>query len=214
MGDLWVQDGQKLLFIGDSITDCGRRDAAAPLGDGYVRMTCEMIVAGWPERAISFINKGIGGHKVTDLAARWHDDVIYHQPDRLTVMIGINDLHSFLGGAPDGVSPERFAEAYAQILERTAAQVGCPVILMSPFYISQDPAAGSFRAKVLEVMPQYLEIVERLSRRFGARLVPLHDIFQRQLKWRDAETFCPEPVHPNHTGHMVIAQALLAAMTE
>ena len=67
MGELWVEDGQKLLYIGDSITDCGRRGAEAPLGAGYVKMTCEQIVAGWPERRIEFINKGIGGHKVTDL---------------------------------------------------------------------------------------------------------------------------------------------------
>jgi acyl-CoA thioesterase I len=214
MGDLWIQDRQKLLFIGDSITDCGRRGGDSPLGGGYVRMTCELIVAGWPERAITFINKGIGGHKVTDLAARWHDDVIRQEPDRLTIMIGINDLHSHLGGASDGVSPALFADKYEQILDRTASGPGCPVILLSPFYISQDPGPDSFRAQVLEIMPRYLETVERLSAQYGTRLVRLHDVFQNQLKYRDADTFCAEPVHPNNAGHMVIAQALLAAMTE
>jgi lysophospholipase L1-like esterase len=52
-----------------------------------------------------------------------------------------------------------------------------------------------------------------MSTRYGTGLVRLHDVFQRQLQYRDADTFCPEPVHPNHTGHIVIAQALLAAMT-
>ena len=37
MSDFWVQDGETMLFIGDSITDCGRRAAEAPLGNGYVR---------------------------------------------------------------------------------------------------------------------------------------------------------------------------------
>ncbi len=38
MSDFVVKDGQTILFIGDSITDCGRRGAEAPLGNGYVRI--------------------------------------------------------------------------------------------------------------------------------------------------------------------------------
>ena len=56
-------------------------------------------------------------------------------------------------------------------------------------------------------------MVEQLAEHFDARLVRLHDIFQRQLQYRDADTFCPEPVHPNQAGHLVIAQALMDALT-
>ena len=35
---LAIQDGQTVVFIGDSLTDCGRREEAAPLGAGYVSM--------------------------------------------------------------------------------------------------------------------------------------------------------------------------------
>ena len=66
---------------------------------------------------------------------------------------------------------------------------------------------------MLELLPQYIEVVERLAERFDARLVRLQDIFQRQLQYRDADTFCPEPVHPNQAGHLVIAQALMDALT-
>jgi hypothetical protein len=38
-----VQDGQTVVFIGDSITDCGRRDVAAPLGNGYVKFIADLI---------------------------------------------------------------------------------------------------------------------------------------------------------------------------
>jgi len=33
-----IQDSQTVVFIGDSITDCGWRDVAAPLGNGYVKI--------------------------------------------------------------------------------------------------------------------------------------------------------------------------------
>ena len=83
MGALWIEDGQQVLFIGDSITDCGRRGSEAPLGNGYVRIFTELVTARWPERRISYVNKGIGGHKITDLKERWRDDVLFHRPEVL-----------------------------------------------------------------------------------------------------------------------------------
>lgn len=214
MSDPWSEAGTCVLFIGDSITDCGRRAAEAPLGSGYVRMYTELATARHPGRLIRYVNKGIGGNRITDLKERWRDDVLYHRPDRLSVKIGINDLHSMLRGAADAVTPELFAEIYEELLEVTKTELGCPVVLLTPFYISTDRSGQTFRSSVLEAIPRYLETVERMSERYGARLVKLHDIFQEHLKYRDADTFCPEPVHPNHAGHMVIAQALLDATAE
>ena len=61
MSNLLFQSGEKVLFIGDSITDCGRRGDHAPLGHGYVRKVTELITAKYPERDIAYVNKGIGG---------------------------------------------------------------------------------------------------------------------------------------------------------
>ena len=61
-----------------------------------MRLFTELATARFPERRVRYINKGIGGNRVTDLADRWQDDVLYHRPDRLSVKIGINDLHSHL----------------------------------------------------------------------------------------------------------------------
>ena len=208
----WLQDGTTFLFIGDSITDCGRRDAETPLGNGYVRTFTELVTARWPERRIEWINKGIGGNKVSDLHGRWRDDVLSHRPDRLSVKIGINDLHSALGGAPDAVPPERFEALYDEVLDLTARELGCPVVLISPFYISLNADGDPFQAQVLDLLPRYIEVVERMSEKYGTLLVRLHDVFREQLRYRDAESFCPEPVHPNHAGHTVIAQALLETL--
>ena len=205
----WLQDGTTVLFIGDSITDCGRRDVEAPLGNGYVRTFTELVTARWPERRIEWINKGISGNRVSDLHGRWGEDVLAHRPDRLSVKIGINDLHSALGGAPDAVPPERFEVLYDEVLDLTARELGCPVVLISPFYISLNEEGDDFQAQVLDLLPRYIEVVERMSGKYGTRLVRLHDVFLEQLRYREAGTFCPEPVHPNHAGHTVIAQALL-----
>lgn len=209
MADFWIKNGETMLMIGDSITDCGRRGAEAPLGAGYVRTFTELVTARYPSRNIHFINKGIGGNRVTHLKDRWRDDVLFHKPNKLSIKIGINDLHSVLRKADDAVSPELFEEVYDEILGVTQKELGCPVVLLSPFYISTDRSGHSFRSQVLDLIPEYIKTVEKMSRKYKTKLVKLHDIFQDQLKYRDADTFCPEPVHPNRTGHLIIAQALL-----
>lgn len=214
MSTFWIEDGQTMLFIGDSITDCGRRGAEMPLGSGYVRLFTELATARFPDRDIAYINKGIGGNRVTDLKERWQDDVLFHKPDRLSIKIGINDLHSHLRSPQDGVSPNLFANVYDEILGRTCDELNCPLLLITPFYISTDRLGGTFRAQVLSLLPRYIETVEAMAAKYDARLVNLHDIYQKHLQYRDADTFCPEPVHPNHTGHIVIAEALMQAMVE
>jgi acyl-CoA thioesterase I len=213
MSDLAVQDGQTLLFIGDSITDCGRRDVAAPYGNGYVSLLIELVAARWPERDIRYINKGIGGNRVTDLRARWQDDVVRHRPEWLSVKIGINDLHSYLGGAPDGVSPALFRELYDSILAEAAEAFSPQIVLIDPFYLSTDTSGASFRSKVLETIPEYIGVVHDMAAKHGARLVKTHEIFQRQLTCREPDVFCPEPVHPYRSGHLIIAEALLDALS-
>src|SRR5882724_7395995 len=71
---------QKIVFIGDSITDCGRRDEAAPYGNGYVSLVRNLLLARYPEQQLTIVNKGIGGNTTRDLAARWKKDVILEQP--------------------------------------------------------------------------------------------------------------------------------------
>ena len=213
MGDFWIQDGERMLFIGDSITDCGRRDRAVPLGDGYVSMFTELATARHPERNIDWLNMGIGGNRTTHLKERWQTDVIDHRPDRLSIKIGINDLHSFQRGDPDGVPSGQFERNYDELLASTRNALGeIPVLLVTPFYISMnrdDVVEGA----ILGMIPAYIDIVEEMSAKYGTLLLNLHDVFQEHLMYRPPSMFCPEPVHPNHTGHMVIANALMELLS-
>ena len=208
-----IKPHQKILFTGDSITDCGRREASAPLGGGYVRMITDLIDARYPQHHLKYVNTGISGHTVRDLLNRWSDDVIRHQPDWLSIMIGINDLHRWLSNVPaQAVTAEEFATIFPQILQRVKNETKAQIILIDPFYMSTDVQEGSWRAKVTKHLPAYLTTVHKMVRQFKTRHVKMHDMFQAQLKLHAPDRFCNEPVHPNPTGHLFMAHAWLKEM--
>lgn len=212
MSNFAIQNGQSVVFIGDSITDCGRRVEHAPFGNGYVKATIDLITAKYPERRITYINKGIGGNTVEDLRNRWHDDVIFHNPDWLTVKIGINDLHRSLSNQPTAIPPDKYERLYREILQLTKEKTEAKIALIDPFYISSDVDLGSFRGRVLKMLSDYLSVVDRLSKEFNTLHVKTHEKFVEQLKHRPADLFCPEPVHPYLSGHLIIALGLLEAL--
>jgi lysophospholipase L1-like esterase len=211
MGEFPVQDGQLWLFQGDSITDCGRR-GGPPLGGGYAWLFSELVTAMWPERDIRYINKGIGGDNTVGLRNRWEDDVVRHQPNWLSLLIGINDLHTWLGDPANGISPALYKEKYDSILASTKEQTPAKLLLIDPFYISIDTCESSFRKRVLDTLPEYIAVVDEMAAKYDALHVKLHDIYAAHLKFREADYFCPEPVHPNHAGHLVIAGAMVKAL--
>jgi len=212
---LKIQDGETVLFIGDSITDCGRSGSERPLGNGYVKLFADLATIREPARRIRVINKGIGGHKVTDLRARWEDDVLRHKPDWLSVKIGINDLHRTLFYPPDAVPPDIFQKVYDEVLSLTAKRLPkCRLLLVDPFYISTDSRPGSARGQVLALLPDYLRVVHMMSRRYKTRLAKTHEMFQKLLEHHEPDTFCGEPVHPNLTGHLAIAETVYGALSK
>ena len=69
--------------------------------------------------------------------------------------------------------------------------------------------AGSRRKKVLDLLVTYRAIVDKMARNYKLPIVKVHDSFMEQLKYRQADNFCPEPVHPFLNGHTIIALELL-----
>ncbi len=208
-----IKPGSKVLFTGDSITDAGRRDAHFPLGSGYVHMAVDLITARYPDHKLTFLNTGISGNTVRDLSSRWTDDVIRHQPDWLSIMIGINDVHRTINNVVgQSVTAEEYAEIYPKILGRVKKETKAQLVLIEPFYMSIESTPGTHRANVLKQLAPFQKTAAKLAKQYKARYVPFHAMFQRLLKLHPADRFCPEPMHPNLSGHLTMAHEWLRVM--
>ena len=214
-----LKNGETILFIGDSITDCGCREpGTSPLGNGYVRLFSDMLVVREPEKKVTVINRGTGGHAAADLRDRWDDDVLALEPDWLSIKIGINDCHQYLGDPLlENRSPEVFEVIYGQLLSVTAERLpDCRLLLIDPFYGRKEIGGrmdDAFRTKVEELLPRYIETADRMGEQYGARRVKTHEVFREFHRHQHPDVCFPnEPVHPNQTGHLLIAEAVYGAL--
>ena len=206
MTNLLFQSGGKVLFIGDSITDCGRRDEHAPLGNGYVSRIVELITAKYPERRIDYVNKGIGGDVVEGLEQRWDADVITEKPDWLSIKIGINNASRQLtAGLRTEEYLPRWEACYRRILSRATDELDAELFMFEIFYVATDVAEP-------RPMPvdAYNEVIHRLADEFNARLVKTSDAFQHAVIARPEKLWTTQDgVHPNPEGHMLMALEFL-----
>ena len=206
-----IKDGQTLLFIGDSITDGGRTYPVGlhqGLGEGYVAFVSDLLIACHPQEHVRVLNFGVSGDRVTDLKARWQTDVLDLAPNWLSVMIGINDVWCQFDAAldPDRVAIERYETVYRELLERTHQTLD-GLVLMSPYVLDPDPDDP-----MRQQMDAYRCVVRDLSAEFGALYVDVQRAFDAYMSHRPAETLSNDRVHPNKTGHMIIATAFLRAI--
>jgi len=209
-----ISSGDTVLFIGDSITDCGRRDdRGRPLGLGYVQFFADLMTIREPEKTVAILNRGIGGNTVEDLRSRWWDDVIWHKPDWLSIKIGINDANRNLCSDKQSfLTPGQYEEIYDQLLALTKQKLPkCNVLLIDPFFLSKDAVHGSYRGKVVKHLPKYIAAVHRMSKKYNTRLIKTNELFHRILKHKHPDVFGIEPVHPNSAGHLLMAEAVYDA---
>jgi len=206
-----------LLFIGDSITDCGRRDQHAPLGNGYVALVADMLKLHAPKAPLRVLNRGIAGNTIEDLYSRWTDHVICESPDYLVIKIGINDCNRYVTDPSKELqSPQKYAEYFDQILQHTReALPQCKILIVSPFYLSKDEnAPGAYRARVRLELAHYMAASKAAAETHKAAYCDLQTGFTHLLDCMAPSDLADDGVHPNRTGTLFIAQQVFTALSD
>jgi lysophospholipase L1-like esterase len=213
-GSLMIGAHEKLLMIGDSITDVERarpigegRDPA--LGRGYVALVDALLGAVYPDVSVRVVNMGISGNTTRDLKNRWQTDVLDLKPDWLSIMIGANDVWRQYD-SPRQTEKHVLIEEYEQNLTElitTTKPLLKGLVLLTPYYIESNKQ-DAMRA----TMDKYSAVVKKLAAAHGAVLVDTQAAFDDVLKYYYPATINWDRVHPNMTGAAVISRAFLNAI--
>ena len=202
---------KKILFIGDSVTDCNRARPVGErrnLGDGYVSLVSSYFELEHYQKAYRVINMGISGNTVRDLHDRWTEDVLSRKPEVLTIMVGINDVwrqYDELFQTDEHVFIDEYKKKLGEIIDLSKDQ-GTRIILMSPFLIEQNK-----EDKMKKHLLEYIEVARTIAKEKNIEFIELQKVFEEYLIKNDAYsmTLSADRVHPNLTGHMIIAKAWL-----
>jgi lysophospholipase L1-like esterase len=198
----------RVLFQGDSITDGNRGRNEDPnhiLGHGYCFIIAAQYGAHYPERKLAFLNRGISGNKVTDLAARWQKDTLDLKPDVLSILIGIND---------SGHIPlEEYKQVYDKLLlDAKAANPDIYFVLCEPFYL---PKNGHKEGDELDQdVKKRQAIVAKLAEKHHAVLVRFQKVFDDACRRAPVQYWVWDAVHPTYSGHQLMAEEWIKAVSE
>ncbi|AIQ63654.1 GDSL family lipase [Paenibacillus stellifer] len=196
-----------ILFIGDSITDVGRdyRDPGS-LGHGYPLMVAAKLGMLYPDKNLTFYNRGINGHRTIDLVRRWEKDCIALKPSWVSIYIGVNDTWRRYNYGEE-TTAEEYERNYRLLLDRTREALDAQLILIEPFVL---PVEGLDRDWGEDLNPK-IDVVRKLAREYGAQLVPLDRLFAAASMKAAPAYWAGDGVHPSSAGHALITEAWLQA---
>lgn len=200
-----------ILFQGDSITDGGRQrtgqDFNHIMGQDYAYMIAGQVCLQFPGRNLTFVNRGISGNTVRDLAGRWQTDALDLHPDLLSILVGINDTLT------PGETAEEFEKTYDTLLAATlAASPNLKIVLGQPMLLPVGRYKDSYPTVLAEVKARQLA-VQRLGVKYHLPVIRYQDAFDAALKLAPAEYWSWDGVHPTYARHALMAQEWLKVVT-
>ncbi|MFA6287675.1 MAG: GDSL-type esterase/lipase family protein [Opitutaceae bacterium] len=209
-GDFHLKNGDRVVFYGDSITDQRL----------YTTFAETFVVTRFPSLQVTFTHSGWGGDRVGGghggpIAQRLERDVFAYKPTVVTIMLGMNDgnYQAFNQGIFN-----TFSQGYTSIVEKlqtTVPGIRLTLIQPSPFDdVTRDPKfPGGYNTVLVgygDFVKKLAEQNHQLSADFNTAVVSV----LTKAKATDAELsakIIPDRVHPDASGHLIMAGALLKA---
>ncbi len=205
---LALQDGDTLVFLGDSIThQCL-----------YTQYVEDYFYTRYPKLRIHFHNAGVGGDRAVDALARFDEDVAAFKPKYVTVLLGMNDgaYRDF-----DKTIFDTYQRDMNTVLDRIA-ETGAIAVPMTP--TMHDARAARLAKRTQEPRDTYYNGVlalyggwlrEQAQVRglgFVDMYSPLNNLTLFQRKTNPNWTMIADAIHPGPPGQVVMAAAMLEDM--
>ena len=215
----------RIVFIGDSITGQG----GGWLGTGYVFKMREALSAVYPECKHDLVPLGGSGMGVSawlslakDEAKQKHDlDVkgvevaaaLSKPADVMVVMLGMNDVLAPYVSDTDA-SLDQWLAKYRELVGVLVTRINPRVIALATVTPqTEDPATP-----VNQVLARMNQRITTLAADLKANVVPAQaaywDVLAEGRKTQADFTLAGDRIHPNQTGHVAVAMAMLRGLGE
>jgi lysophospholipase L1-like esterase len=196
--EIAVKDGQKIAFLGDSITEGGWGNPS-----GYVRL----VIAGLQANGIKVVPvpAGISGHKSDQMLARLERDVLAKKPDWMTLSCGVNDVWH----GPKGIPLDQYKTNITAIIDRAQA-ANVKVMILTATVIGEDLDNANNQK-----LAPYNEFLRALAKEKKCLLADLNADFQSKINelvksgQKPGRLLTSDGVHMNAAGNQLMATGVL-----
>jgi len=204
-GQDMISENDKIVFLGDSITQAGARP------NGYVSLFAAAVKEQLAEKNVEVIGAGISGNRVPNLQKRLQKDVLSKKPNLVFIYIGINDVWHSLKNR--GTSKEDFESGLRDIIKQIN-DVGSKVVLCTPSMIGEKTDGSNDLDSMLE---EYSAISRKVASETDSKLLDLRKAFVDHLKTANPKNkqkgiLTGDGVHLNKSGNLFVANQMLGAV--
>ncbi len=206
------KDGDKAVFLGNSITDGGHYHS-------YIWL---YYMTRFPDMNLKVENAGIGGNTAADMNKRLDADVFNRRPTVLMVTFGMNDSGYFEYNSDQqkAFGEQKYQECFKnyQMMEKRLQELaGTKVVMMgsTPYDETAQIPNNAFKTKN-EVMKRIVEFQKESAQKNGWQFIDYNapmTALNQQFQQKDPSfTLCGgDRIHPDNDGHMVMAYLFLKA---
>ncbi len=206
------KDGDRVVFLGNSITDGGHYHS-------YIWL---YYMTRFPDMRLTVFNSGIGGDRAENMFNRLDGDVFNKRPTVIITTFGMNDTGYFEYNEPgaEDYADRKVKEShdwFAKIEERYKKLPNTNIVLMgsSPYDETAAIENNPFRNKN-KAMLRIVDFQRKSAQENGWQFIDLNDpmtrINEQMQKTTPSFTLCGDDrIHPDNDGHMVMAYLFLKA---
>ena len=202
---LELKKGDRIVFLGDSITAGGVRE------NGYVTLVGQALAKQHPDLGVEIIGAGISGNKVPDCQKRLQRDVLDKKPSVVLIYIGINDVWHWNRNV--GTTKEDFEKGLVDLIKR-CQDAAARVVLCTPSVIGEKTDGSNQFDKMLD---EYSAISRKVAQQTGADMLDLRQKFLARLTElnkanQEKNILTTDGVHLNDAGNRFVADCVLEVL--
>jgi lysophospholipase L1-like esterase len=202
-----MQQKQRIVFFGDSITQAG----VSP--NGYVTVLGNLLAQKGLKEQYELVGAGISGNKVTDLYLRMEEDVLAKNPTTVVIWIGVNDVWHKKGGT--GTDASKFEQFYNAIIKKLQAK-NIKVVMCTPGAIGEKT---DFSNELDGDLNKYANIIRSIATKNNCALIDLRKAFlaynlANNAENKDRGILTSDGVHLNDKGNLLVAEEMMKTLVK
>lgn len=180
----------KYVAIGDSFS---AGVGANRIDDNFTQIFAEKLSKG---NNLVFTNLAVPGSKTADVLKNQVANAISLQPDFITLLVGINDVHDF-------VSEKDFTKNYSQILSKLKQNTKAKIIVLNiPLLGSSKILLFPYNFLLDIDTKRYNKLISDSASAEGVQIVDLYSKTKEAFK-NDSSLYSSDQFHPSSKGYQL-----------